>query len=89
VDEGAERALRERGTSLLPVGVVGVTGSFEAGDAVAVSSDGAQATPIGKGIVNYSTAELERIKGMKTAEVRELMPHATEEAVHRDYFVLD
>ena len=36
VDEGAERALRERGTSLLPVGVVEVEGEFRAGDAVAV-----------------------------------------------------
>jgi glutamate 5-kinase len=43
---------------------------------------------VGKGIVNYSAAELAQIKGMKTAEVRKLMPHASEEAVHRDYFVL-
>jgi glutamate 5-kinase len=87
VDGGAERALRERGTSLLPVGVVDVQGDFEAGDAVEVwpSSSG---TPIGKGIVNYSAAELAQIKGMKTAELRELLPRATEEAVHRDYFVL-
>ncbi|MEX2253637.1 MAG: glutamate 5-kinase [Thermoleophilaceae bacterium] len=89
VDDGAEQALRERGTSLLPVGVVGVSGSFEAGDAVEVSGDKGGGRPIGKGIVNYSTAELERIKGMKTAAVRELIPHATEEAVHRDRFVLD
>jgi glutamate 5-kinase len=91
VDEGAERALRERGTSLLPVGVVDVEGEFEAGDAVEVCPrDGSGAgRPIGKGIVNYSAAELRRIKGLKTAEVRELLPRATEEAVHRDYFVLD
>jgi glutamate 5-kinase len=43
---------------------------------------------IGKGIVNYSSAEIARIKGMKSASVRELMPHAAEEAVHRDRFVL-
>jgi glutamate 5-kinase len=86
VDEGAERALRERGTSLLPVGVVGVEGDFEAGDAVEVRCDG---RAVGKGIVNYSAAELQRIKGLKTDAVRELMPRATEEAVHRDYFVLD
>ena len=43
---------------------------------------------IGKGIVNYSATELRRIKGMRTDQVRELMPHASEEAVHRDYFVL-
>ena len=43
---------------------------------------------IGKGIVNYSSAEIARIMGMKSAAVRELMPHAAEEAVHRDRFVL-
>ena len=86
VDEGAERALRERGTSLLPVGVIGVEGEFNAGDAVEVRSDG---RAIGKGIVNYSAEELRRIKGLKSTEVRELLPRATEEAVHRDYFVLD
>ena len=86
VDEGAERALRERGTSLLPVGVVGVEGNFEAGDAVEIRCDG---RAVGKGIVNYSASELQRIKGLKTEAVREVMPRATEEAVHRDYFVLD
>ncbi len=86
VDEGAEHALRERGTSLLPVGVVEVEGDFEAGDAVEVRCDG---RAVGKGIVNYSAAELRRIKGLKTDAVREVLPRATEEAVHRDYFVLE
>ncbi len=86
VDEGAERALRERGTSLLPVGVVDVEGDFEAGDAVEVRCAG---RPVGKGIAGYSAAELRRIKGMKTDEVRKVLPRATEEVVHRDYFVLD
>jgi glutamate 5-kinase len=87
IDAGAEQALRERGTSLLPVGVVGVHGDFEAGDAVEVCPAG-NGRAIGKGIVNYSAGELRRIKGMKTGEVRELLPRASEEAVHRDYFVL-
>jgi glutamate 5-kinase len=86
VDDGAERALRERGTSLLPVGVVGVEGDFEAGAAVEVTCDG---RTVGKGIVGYSSDELRRIKGLKTEAVRALLPRATEEAVHRDYFVLD
>ena len=47
VDAGAARVLRERGSSLLPVGITAVEGSFEAGDAVEVTSDGAV---IGKGI---------------------------------------
>jgi glutamate 5-kinase len=89
VDAGAERALRERGTSLLPVGVVDVEGEFEAGDAVEVCPSDGDGRAIGKGIVNYSAQELRRIKGMKTAQLRELLPRASEEAVHRDYFVLD
>ncbi|TML79278.1 MAG: glutamate 5-kinase [Actinobacteria bacterium] len=89
VDAGAETALRERGTSLLPVGVVDVQGDFQAGDAVHVATVDGDGRAIGKGIANYSAAELRRIKGMKTAEVRRLLPRGTEEAVHRDYFVLD
>ena len=85
VDAGAAHALREGGTSLLPVGIVEVVGSFDAGDAVEVASDG---ETVGKGITNYSAAELRRARGLKSAEVRELLPRASEEAVHRDYFVL-
>ena len=89
VDEGAERALRERGTSLLPVGIVEVTGDFSAGDAVEVRAAGGNSQPIGKGIVNYSADELRQIVGKKSQAVRELIPRAAEEAVHRDYFVLE
>ena len=88
VDAGAERALREQGTSLLPVGVVDVEGDFEAGDAVDVAAAGDGRRPIGKGISNYSAEELRRVKGLKSAQVREVLPRASEEAVHRDYFVL-
>jgi glutamate 5-kinase len=86
VDAGAARALRDGGTSLLPVGIVDVEGDFDAGDAVEVREAGAG--PIGKGICNYTADELRGVMGMKSAQVRELMPRATDEAVHRDYFVL-
>jgi glutamate 5-kinase len=85
IDAGAARALREGGTSLLPVGIVDVEGAFDVGDAVDVARDGER---IGKGIVNYTAVELRRVAGLKSAEVRELLPRASEEAVHRDYFVL-
>jgi glutamate 5-kinase len=85
VDAGAARALRDGGTSLLPVGVVDVHGEFEAGDAVDVR-DGADV--IGKGISNYSAGELRSVKGLKSESVRAVLPRATDEAVHRDYFVL-
>ena len=85
VDQGAAQVLRERGSSLLPVGIVDVDGDFAAGDAVEVVCDG---DVIGKGIVNYSAAELGRIKGLRSGDVLERMPNASEEAVHRDHFVL-
>ncbi|MDX6685257.1 MAG: glutamate 5-kinase, partial [Baekduia sp.] len=43
---------------------------------------------IGKGICNYSAVELRRVMGLKSPAVRELLPNAVDEAVHRDYFVL-
>jgi glutamate 5-kinase len=67
------------------VGIVEVSGDFDAGDAVEVAHDGEQ---VGKGISNYSASELRRVRGLKSADVRELLPRASEEAVHRDYFVL-
>jgi glutamate 5-kinase len=85
IDAGAARALREGGTSLLPVGIVDVRGGFDAGDAVHVAEGERM---IGKGICNYSAVELRRVMGMKSSQVREVLPRATDEAVHRDYFVL-
>ena len=85
VDAGAARVLRESGSSLLPVGIAAVDGAFEAGDAIDVVSDG---ETIGKGISDYSSRELRRVIGMKSAKVRELLPHAADEVVHRDRFVL-
>jgi len=85
VDDGAMRVLRESGSSLLPVGIVAVEGDFEAGDAVEVA---ANRSAIGKGIADYSAAELSRVRGMKSAQVRELLPHAADEVIHRDRFVL-
>jgi glutamate 5-kinase len=85
VDAGAARALREGGTSLLPVGVVDVSGEFDAGDAVEVAFD---SETVGKGISNYSAAELRTVRGLKSSDVREMLPRASDEAVHRDYFVL-
>jgi len=85
VDSGAARALRDDGTSLLPVGVVEVNGSFDAGDAIEVTHD---SVLVGKGICNYSAEELRQVRGLKSAAVREKLPRAAAEAVHRDYFVL-
>ncbi len=93
VDAGAARALRDGAASLLPVGITAVEGGFDAGDAVEIaerpSDGGGVAQRLAKGICNYSAAELRRVIGMKSGDVREVLPRATEEAVHRDYLVLD
>ncbi len=85
VDAGAGRVLRESGSSLLPVGVLEVEGSFAAGDPVEVVGEGGI---IGKGIAEHSSEVLERVRGKRSNEVAEILPGAAEEAVHRDRFVL-
>jgi glutamate 5-kinase len=85
VDDGAARVLCERGSSLLPVGITEVGGDFDAGDAVEVTAGGAV---IGKGIVDFSATELSQVIGLKSAEVRERLPGAADEVIHRDRFVL-
>jgi glutamate 5-kinase len=96
VDPGAARAVRESSASLLPVGIVAVEGEFDAGDAVEIAIDGGDdggeegsaRSAIAKGICNYSAEELREVMGMKSPAVRERLPRASEEAVHRDYLVL-
>lgn len=88
VDEGAARAMRARGTSLLPVGVVGLDGEFEAGDAVDVvlATSGER---VGKGIAAMSAAELAEVRGLRSEEVRRRHPSGADEVIHRDHLVLD
>jgi glutamate 5-kinase len=93
IDKGAVRAVREGSASLLPVGVVEVHGDFDAGDAVEIAerpdAGAERGEALAKGICNYSAQELRQVLGMKSAAVREILPRATEEAVHRDYLVVD
>lgn len=90
VDAGAARALRERGASLLPPGVIDVRGNFRAGDAVDVVMDaGGTDQVIAKGMSQYDAGELLRIKGHATNEIEGLLGYAGSEAViHRDDMVL-
>ena len=93
IDAGAVRAVRDGSASLLPVGVVEVLGDFDAGDAVDIAErpDGedTRSHTLAKGICNYTAVELRRVIGLKSDAVREILPRATDEAVHRDYLVLD
>jgi glutamate 5-kinase len=86
VDAGAAQVLRERGSSLLPVGVVAVAGEFAAGDPVEIVHDGEL---VGKGVAEHAAATVERLRGLQSAEVAAVIGSgAAGEAVHRDRFVL-
>ena len=87
VDDGAIRAVVERNKSLLPAGITKVAGDFARGDVVAICS--ADGTPVARGLTNYSSADVERVRGKKTADVRALLAEAAyDEVVHRDNLVV-
>ncbi len=87
LDEGARKALVERGKSLLPAGLLEVQGNFEFGTALTLLDESGK--EIGRGLVNYSSRDLESIKGMKTPAVRSLMGKSFyAEVIHRDDLVI-
>ncbi|HLA04795.1 MAG TPA: PUA domain-containing protein, partial [Syntrophales bacterium] len=83
LDEGAKKAIVEKGKSLLPSGVIGAEGNFAAGDAV--NCVDCKGKPVGVGLVNYSAAEILRIMGLKTSEVEQALGYKDyDEVIHRD-----
>ncbi len=87
LDDGAVNALVSGGKSLLPSGIVSVSGRFSSGDAVyCLDSRGKR---IAAGLVNYSSVEIEQIKGKKTTEIEDLLGYRySDEVIHRDNLVL-
>jgi len=87
LDTGAVKAVVERGKSLLPAGVVKVEGRFQFGGAVRLLDP--KGREIGRGLVNYSARDLDRIKGLKTSAIRTQMGTGFyQEVIHRDDLVL-
>ena len=87
LDNGAVKALREQHKSLLPIGVHGLSGEFERGEAVACCNpDGAE---IARGLVNYSATETRRILKTPSREIEAKLGYVDEpELIHRDNLVL-
>jgi glutamate 5-kinase len=90
VDGGAAQALLEGGKSLLPVGVAEVEGEFEAGDMVSVVAEReGQRREIARGLVNYPSADLRRIRRCKSKDIVKHLGHRDfDEAIHRDNLVV-
>ena len=87
VDQGAREALLDAGKSLLPSGIVKVEGDFARGECVDIT-DGEKKS-IARGIVNYSSSDIGKIKGSKSIEIEKKLGYKyTEEVIHRDNMVL-
>ncbi|MEM8538824.1 MAG: PUA domain-containing protein, partial [Pseudomonadota bacterium] len=86
VDAGASDAL-SRGKSLLPAGVISVSGSFGRGEVVAIMAhDGTQ---LGQGLIRYTSAEARQIMGHRSADIVGVLGYEGRAAlVHRDDMVL-
>ena len=88
VDDGCAKAVRKAGAcSILPAGITNVDGEFEAGNTVSVVDKSGH--ELARGLTNYSSEELARIKGAKTSEIEALIGHKHfDEVIHRDDLVI-
>lgn len=87
VDPGAKAALIERGKSLLPVGVIGVDGTFAKGDVVAIECP--KGVPFARGLTNYASQDALHVMGQSKARLAELFPGSRyDEVIHRDNLVV-
>jgi len=99
IDDGAARALRDHGKSLLPAGLVAVEGEFELGDTVSVvtgaagagtgGAAGAGGIEIARGLTAYPAADLRKISGLQSAAIEATLGYKSiDEVIHRDDLVI-
>lgn len=86
IDKGAKSALLEKGRSLLPSGIIDVTGEFVRGDTISILAE--DKTEIARGLTNYSAEEVAKIKGLHSSKISEILGESDyDEVVHRDNLV--
>ncbi|HBA26482.1 MAG TPA: glutamate 5-kinase [Nitrospinae bacterium] len=87
VDDGAKNVLIADGKSLLPSGVVEIEGKFKSGDMV--SCIDSRNREFARGLINYSSTELKKIRGKHSSEFEEILGYKmVDEAIHRDNLVI-
>ena len=87
IDDGAVKAIRIGKKSLLASGITGISGEFTMGDVVEITESSRKR--IGKGIVNYSSAELAMIKGKKSGEIKKILgENVFREVINRDDLIV-
>lgn len=88
VDEGAEQAIAYKGKSLLPSGITKVSGDFTPGMVVEIV--GPKLGRFSRGIVNYSSQDIDKIKGCKSSCIMDLLGSKDyDEVIHRDNLSVD
>jgi glutamate 5-kinase len=87
LDRGAADALRQKGRSLLPSGIREVQGEFSGGDCVSLLDHNGE--EFGRGLVNYSSTDVLKVKGKRSSEIPTLLGYkVSDEIIHRDNLVL-
>jgi glutamate 5-kinase len=88
LDAGACKALLQGGKSLLPSGILEVRGRFGIGAPVHCLNE--QGEPLAAGLVNYDSDDIDRIKGVKTCRIEQVLcrPKDSDEVIHRDNLVI-
>ena len=87
VDNGAKEALSEHDKSLLGSGIVDIEGDFSSGDVVKITDK--EGHEFARGVVNYSSAEIVKIKGLKTSQIKAALGyHGEDEVIHKDGLVI-
>ncbi|MGF7399495.1 glutamate 5-kinase [Thermoanaerobacterium thermosaccharolyticum] len=87
IDDGAKQAILNKGKSLLPSGIISTTGEYSVGDCVSiVDTDGRE---IARGLINYTSFEVNKIKGLKSTEIDKILGYKSyDEVIHRDNLVV-
>jgi len=87
IDAGAQRVLKEKGSSLLAVGVRGVEGRFQRGEVVACVDDTGR--EVARGLVNYNSEEIGRLMGQSSDKIEAILGYVDEEElIHRDNMII-
>ena len=87
IDQGAQKAILDGSTSLLPAGIINIQGMFARGDIVSIHDSYSKLIAIG--ISNYSASESKRIQGKQSNQIHTLLGHHYgDELIHRDNMVI-
>lgn len=87
LDAGARKAVEHQGRSLLAIGILRAVGRFNKGDVVALED--VQGVEFARGLTNYASDDVQRIRGLKAVEIAEALGHCPhEEIVHRNNLVV-